>query len=128
RFVPEAHQFNDAQNAHTESFPESIVINPMDDDRMDENFVGIKIGDVNNSVRANSQSFQQGTSRSRGMELIAAEQNLKAGNEYTVSFRSEDIANVEGYQFTLNFNTSKVSFVGYNAGALNVTDDNFGFA
>jgi len=128
RFVDAEYTFNDPLNALSENFPETITINPMDDDRMNVDFVGVKIGDVNNSVRANSSSLNGTTSRSRAMELVAAEMNLKAGNEYTVSFRSEDIANVEGYQFTLNFDASKVAFAGYNAVGLNLTDENFGFA
>ena len=127
RFVAEAHEFTNEQNAHAESFPESITIN-LEEDRMNENFVGIKVGDVNNSVRANSQSLQGATSRSRGMEIVANEMSLKAGNTYTVDFRSSDIANVEGYQFTFSFNTSKVAFQGYTAKGLELGDDNFGFS
>jgi len=132
RFAPEDYVFIDAENAHVEAasaeFREYITINPMDENRMDENFIGIKVGDVNNSVRANSQSFNNTTSRSRAMELVTNEMELKAGNTYTINFRSEDIANVEGYQFTLNFNTSKVVFNGYKAEGLELRDDNFGFS
>jgi len=54
RFVPENYEFPDPLNPWTEEFPEVGNVNDLIGTE-EVNFVGIKVGDVNNSVRANSQ-------------------------------------------------------------------------
>jgi hypothetical protein len=127
RFVPTDYVFANPANAPAETFPESRVINPLSGNMVNENFYGIKIGDVNGSAKANSQSVSGSISRSRSLDLNVADMNLVAGNDYEVAFRASDIANVLGYQFTLNFRPEVVDFAGFEAGALNVTEENFGF-
>jgi hypothetical protein len=127
RFVAPEYIFDDPTNAHAESFPENRVINPLLGNMSNESFYGIKIGDVNGSVKANSQSITGSISRSRTFEFNVEDVSMTAGNEYTVSFRAADIANVLGYQFTLNFIPEVVDFIGFEAGALKVTEEHFGF-
>ncbi len=50
RFVPSDYNFLDPQNPWQEPFPESIMINNIEEDFLDLDFVGIKIGDLNNSA------------------------------------------------------------------------------
>jgi len=128
RFVPEEYVFADPKAAHAENFPEERVILSLTSNMEQENFYGIKIGDVNGSAKANSQSLNGLAGRSgRAFELAVEEVSMTAGNEYAVAFRASDIAEVLGYQFTLNFNTEAVDFAGFEAGALSVTEENFGF-
>jgi hypothetical protein len=63
----------------------------------------------------------------RTFEIAVEEVSMTSGNEYAVEFRASDIAEVLGYQFTLNFNTEAVDFAGFESGALSVTEENFGF-
>lgn len=49
RFVPASYNFLDPTNPFGENFPETVVIQALDDD-MTVNFTAIKIGDVNDSV------------------------------------------------------------------------------
>ncbi len=51
---------------------------------------------------------------------------MASGNTYTVDFRASDFNDVTGYQFTLNFDAEAMNFAGIKAGALSVTDGNFG--
>ena len=52
------------------------------------------------------------------LPLRLADEAVRSGNEYTVSFTSSDLAKVQGYQLTLNF----------DAAALNLTDVEYGVA
>ena len=66
------------------------------------NFVAVKIGDVNGTARGN----QQGGGRSAlssfvGFELEDAE--LRRGESYSIVFRSTDMNEVAGYQYSMNF-------------------------
>jgi hypothetical protein len=127
RFVPLQYEFQNPTAPLGESFPEEILLTAPIINLTNIDFYGIKIGDVNGSAKANSQSVSGSISRSRSLDLNVADMNLVAGNDYEVAFRASDIANVLGYQFTLNFRPEVVDFAGFEAGALNVTEENFGF-
>jgi hypothetical protein len=70
-------------------------------DRLTENFVGVKIGDVNNTVIANS--FQSLEDRTAATMLFDVEDRVvKSGEVFTLHFKGAE--RVQGYQFTMNFN------------------------
>lgn len=121
RFVDAEHQFVNAANP----FPFDEVINVVDlsNDMMAENFVAVKVGDVNASAQGSANSNAQvRTNKALTFELNNA--SYAAGEEVEVEFRSSDFANVFGYQFTLEF--SNLTFTGVKAGALEVNEANFG--
>ena len=53
---------------------------------------------------------------------------MQVGNTYQVAIRAGDFNNMEGYQFTLNYDASslRLSNVDYT-GSLDLTEENFGF-
>lgn len=129
RFVPSEFEFENPANPFTPAFPETRVINPLMDDMMNEGFVSIKVGDVNGSAAYNSSSFNGGNNRSGvSFDFVVDEISMKKGNEYKVDFRAADIADIAGYQYTMNFNVDMLDFVGFEAGKLNVTEEHFGFS
>ena len=86
----------------------------------DENFVGVKIGDVNNTAVANSLMVSD--DRSVGTLLFDVnDRDVKAGEEFEVSFTAAE--KTQGYQMTLNLNGLAVSEI---VGSDNVTANNFG--
>ena len=71
-------------------------------------FVGVKIGDVNNDAQTNALAVE---GQQCGHACLNAEEaELKAGND-TVAFTAADIASVEGYQATLSFDNSALELV-----------------
>ena len=44
-------------------------------------------------------------------KLNTTEQSLKAGNEYQIAFSADDLQNIQGYQFALNLDQSKVELL-----------------
>jgi hypothetical protein len=103
-------------------FTEVLDINNLTISMMNEDFIGVKIGDVNNTVVV---SLDQGsTNRSSGEFNFAIDnQSFQAGNEVTVEFRGEEALDLIGYQFTLN--TDKLVLTDVSAGTLDVTMSNF---
>jgi hypothetical protein len=74
------------------------------------NFVAIKVGDVNASASVSSATSAE--VRTNGaFKLNTLEQHLKAGNEYQVAFTVADLQNIQGYQFALNLDQSKVELL-----------------
>ncbi|MBK9335868.1 MAG: hypothetical protein IPM98_04530 [Lewinellaceae bacterium] len=80
-------------------FPETKQIANLTLDQMVENFVSIKVGDVNgNAVTSSLTSTED---RTAGTLLFdVQDRTVKAGETFTVNFKATE--QVQGYQFTLN--------------------------
>jgi hypothetical protein len=99
RFIDKAFVFPNALNPFSTSFPEYKTLENMQASQMSEDFVGVKIGDVNGSAKANT--FMSIPDRNTGTLLFDLEErSVQAGEIFDVTFKSDQI--VQGYQFTLN--------------------------
>jgi hypothetical protein len=126
RFVETAYVFPDPSNPWAEQFPEVININDLPATSiMDADFVAVKIGDVNGDAAANSFAVVDERSYEGTFALQTDEQELKAGNEYRVSFTAAELARIEGYQATLTLSNG-VELVDIVSGV--ATEDNFGLS
>ncbi|MEZ4986439.1 MAG: T9SS type A sorting domain-containing protein [Saprospiraceae bacterium] len=86
-----------------------------------QDFVGVKIGDVNGSAQANALSGDDRTLNGQ-FNFNVANESLKAGNVYTVSFTGTEMASVEGFQGTLVLNGAELVDIEYGV----ATAENFG--
>ncbi len=126
RFVDADYLFPDPANPWSEEFPETRNINDLAEDMLDENFIAVKIGDVNLSAAPNSTSVEE--RNVQGLFTLRAEElRMKAGEQYNISFTAADLKNIQGYQFTFNFDRTALSFEGMDYDGL-ATADNFGLA
>jgi len=106
RFVDKAHTFSDPANPFKAAFPENKTIANLTLNLLDENFVAMKVGDVNGSATANS--LMAGEDRTAGTLMFDVEDRaVKAGEEFEVTFKAA--AASQGYQMTLNLNGLSVS-------------------
>jgi len=123
RFVEGDYVFPDPTNPWTEEFPEIINVNNLTESMESADFVAVKIGDLNGNAQT-SGLLGGAEDRSTGELVIKADdQELVAGQDYTVEFRSDDF-NALGYQFTLNFDNQALEFEGIQAGVAG--EENFG--
>ncbi len=105
RYIDASYDFPDPRNPFMEVVPEfrdykQLLINDLSRD-----FIGFKVGDVNNS--ANPQSMAgQGRSTKEKLQFTVADLPLKAGFEYRIPFKAKNLDKVQGYQFTIDFNTT----------------------
>ncbi len=98
RFVNKDFVFPDPKNPFTVQFPETVDITDMQFGLTDE-FVSIKVGDVNNTAIPNS--FATVDDRSAGtLYFDLDDRDVKAGETFDVHFKSAE--KTAGYQFTLN--------------------------
>jgi hypothetical protein len=122
RFVDATYRFPNATNPWSASFPEVVSVNDLTGN-IKANFVAIKIGDVNASASVNGAASAE--IRTNGQfKLKTQEQNLKSGNEYKVTFTTEDLKNIQGYQFALNLDQSKLELLDIEYGVAKA--ENFG--
>jgi large repetitive protein len=122
RFVDAAYRFPDSNKPWSTDFPEVVSINDFATS-VTANFVAIKVGDVNASALVSSANSTE--VRSSGtFKLNTTEQSLKAGNEYQVVFSAADLPNIQGYQFALSLDLSKVELLDIEYGVAKA--ENFG--
>ncbi len=111
RFVDAAYVFPDPSNPWSEVFPEVINYNNLTVEQLNQDFVGVKIGDVNGSVQANFASLDDRTTNGLFAFELQDEQ-LAANQTYQLDFRAKDMNQIQGYQLTLTFDADKVEYVG----------------
>ncbi|MDO8367673.1 MAG: T9SS type A sorting domain-containing protein [Saprospiraceae bacterium] len=120
RFVDKAFQFPNLLNPFQTLFPETISVADAMASQIGEDFVGVKIGDVNNTSIANAT--MQAEDRTTGIALFDLEdRSVKSGETFEVTFRSAQP--LKGFQFTMLLNGLEA--VGAVASD-NVTASNFG--
>lgn len=126
RFVDKNYLFPNPSNPWQEVFPEVININNLVPPALANDFIAIKIGDVNGSAVANS-NFTDATG-DRGTDLLVFEmekQEWQPGETVQVSLRAKDFQSVYGFQFTIDFDQNKLDFQGIVPTAL-TSPENFG--
>jgi len=81
-------------------YNEEIAISELDEDMMNEDFIGVKIGDVNNSMIANVINQATELRSGEGIFLTYEDRFMKKGKVVDVAFAA-DTEDLYGYQFTL---------------------------
>lgn len=109
RFVDREFVFPVPTNPWFSLFPESISINNLDDDVMSNDFVAIKVGDVNNSATTTLFTGIDERSFRGAFHLKTGEQQLKQGAQIRVPVRAPQDEPVYGYQFSMNFDTDMLA-------------------
>jgi len=107
RFVEAFHKFQDESKPFT--FPEIRNINDLAGPT-EVNFIGIKIGDLNGSVVANSSGLGD-TRESNYYTFQAENKKVNSGDLVTLKLRADEKLAAEGLQFTLQYDKDKLSFV-----------------
>jgi hypothetical protein len=101
RFVDKNYVFPNPDNPFQDQFPELVAVQNMQSATLNSDFVSVKIGDVNNTVIANSLM----SSDDRGANTLhfdVQDRSVQAGEEFVVTFKAAE--KTAGYQFTLNTN------------------------
>jgi len=99
RFVDKSYNFASPNNPFTAQFPEFKSVADVTASQMNDDFVSLKVGDVNGSAIANS--LMSADDRTVGTLLFDVDdRQVKAGEEFTVNFNAAE--QVLGYQFTMN--------------------------
>ncbi|MBK8923847.1 MAG: hypothetical protein IPM81_20565 [Saprospirales bacterium] len=122
RFVDKAYVFPDPENPFQEIFPETRQIANLNSSMLQENFIAVKIGDVNGN--AVTSTLQDGSDRSAGTALFqvnsTAGDRVGPGQQFSVSVTPDE--DLHGCQFTLVY--PGLDLLALEPGP-NMTPDNF---
>ena len=118
--------FQNLTQPWSDPIPTFLMIDNIDADRF-YNLIGIKMGDVNNSVQPWNLLNAEIRGRSGELTLSVENQEIRVGEEVIVSMRAKDFKEMVAYQFTLAFDEEKLNFIGFEKGVLeNMSEQNIG--
>ncbi|RMF32320.1 MAG: HYR domain-containing protein, partial [Bacteroidetes bacterium] len=115
RFVPADYVFKNPDQAPAEDFPESLEFQGLDGNRWNQNFIGIKVGDVNGSaVTGEGVSGSGLEQRSEGPTLLLhlEDRPFAAGALLAVPVFLQAEDRLTGFQFALRFDPAVLRFEG----------------
>ncbi len=127
RYIDATYEFPDPRNPFIEIVPEFHNCKRLFANDLKRDFIGIKVGDVNNSA---SPAALKGTSREKRETLFfeVADKELKSGFEYKIPFRAKEISQILGYQFTIDFDQNSLTLKEVIPGEpITMGQNNFGF-
>ncbi len=96
-FVPSDHVFPDPQSPFP--YPNHRTYPNITSDKTGQDFIGMKLGDVNNSYNPNIAK----TETVGDVRFMMSEYNVLRGEEITVPVRVKDFKKITGCQFTLSW-------------------------
>ena len=124
KFIDASYVFENSDNPLYENYPQEIVIENLDKIKKLE-FVGVKIGDVNNSAWANSKMDLENRN-AENTELYSEDRFVKSGEDIIIKILTSEDIDIEGVQFTLGFNTDYLEYSGFENELLDLNQNNLG--
>jgi hypothetical protein len=109
RFIQKDFTFPLNVDPLTVIFPEKVIISNIKDSLVDVDFMGIKIGDINNSSVPNTQLTNTVTSRSTN-ELFFINEKVTEGQEIEIPIYLENLTHINGMQLGFTFDASNFEF------------------
>jgi len=114
RFIPESFSFPNPLNPFASTFPEEIGVNGLSQNEIDQNFIGLKVGDVNNSASPiNVQSDDP--------LFLVGSTNID-NNRLTLNISAEELETLSGLQGGINFDPTLLKPINSTSRLDNLTD------
>ncbi|MBT8191534.1 MAG: hypothetical protein KJO29_13975, partial [Bacteroidia bacterium] len=117
RFVDASFSFTDPFNPWLSDFPEEYEIYDLNQN-MDIDFIGVKIGDLNQSVIANFKGENVNERSIDKLSFNIESGEIKAGQTGMINLRSSNYENINGWQGTFEFDPSNLEIIEINSVAL----------
>ncbi|MFN0216966.1 MAG: hypothetical protein ACKVT2_22130 [Saprospiraceae bacterium] len=106
RFVDSTFVFPDLQNPFVSPVPDEIIFDPLISNKSGQNFIGLKVGDVNGTTNPAEARSPLDT-----LFLCLPDLDFDSGESFTVPINLENWTNLEGLQFELKTDPEQVEIV-----------------
>jgi hypothetical protein len=103
RFIDGAYTFPVPDDPWAEEFAEDYYIDYLNND-MAIDFIGTKIGDVNNSSAVNARSGYYESRSFEDLNLVIENKVVKIGEEFNIEFKIDQAIDIRGLQLALSLN------------------------
>ncbi len=126
RFIEANYIFSNPANPFLTTFPEVVNINGLNGE-MQQDFIGIKIGDLNGSAIPNALVGGDTRTERFTQHLVATDARIEKGETKIIAVKAKDFTALLGYQMTLEFDPAKMEIVEIVPEALRgLSEENFG--
>ncbi len=122
-FVSEEHEFSDEFNPYT--YQDHKATGTLYDSDMQANFYGIKMGDVNGTAKVNLHSQIVEKRSSNKIYLSTDNYSFDTKELVSVPLVIEKASDINGLQFTMEFDQEALTFVGMDGYKLAIDQNNF---
>ncbi len=122
RFVDEKQEFEDVTQPWP--FTETLNYEMLLRDQTDENFIAVKIGDLNNSTAANSGALASSTRSIRQLAFAYEDVDVENNELVRVDITANEVKQLNGFQFTMEH--QGLLFKGIESGEIEMSDYNIG--
>ncbi len=120
KFVDADFDFADVTNP----WPYDDIIEVDATNSLHENFVAVKVGDVNGTVVANANEKPVDTRSNSALIFTVEDQRVEAGQTFTVPVKAESFEAVLGFQLTMGL--EGLDLVEIDAGSIDMSSENAG--
>ncbi len=103
---------------------EYIQIDNFSSNVMTNDFIAVKVGDINGSAVTNVNDPAADTRSAKVLGLSATEAAYTAGENVIVNIKADNFEKITGAQMTFDFDASSLEFTGVKAGKLQVSAEN----
>lgn len=108
RFIDAEQTFADIHNPWP--IKEELDLHNVQADVLDNDFIAVKVGDVNNNAQANlKQEAETVTRNVSAIEFVIAEQQVRKGDLVSVTFRAGADISLHGYQLSMELEGLKLT-------------------
>lgn len=123
RFVDKKATFTDVYNVFP--FNESINLAFTSGNTLQNDFIGIKIADINGSASVNKAASDVSTRSTEALEFIMDNQMFKTGDVFEIPVFANNFESMIGYQMTIDFDPTKLNILDVKEGDLMVFESDF---
>jgi hypothetical protein len=123
QMIDASYQFLDTENPYSDEYPNTYKIASLEQN-MFIDFIGIKMGDVN--LSADPMGHVAAEIRTSEVDMNFAMRPIVSGSELIYDFSVAQFTDIEGFQFTLNFDASRLNFDGIEGNLLDIDEENIG--
>ena len=117
KYIDADYDFPEPTNPWLESFPEEVNLPTLSDNAMQNNFIAVKIGDMNGTASTNGLMNDSSDERSSdNFNLKIKDQEVTANEEVIIEIFPEDLEKIYAYQMTFDFDTDALEFISLEQG------------
>lgn len=121
RFVPASYSFSNVRNPWLPMFPEALSYGSLPQNVGNADFIGVKIGDLNGDVAANSTVIRSAM-ESQVQELRLVEYPTVSETVQRWEFSLNEVSRLSGCQFALRLDTTHFRIVDWEEGGANAEE------
>lgn len=123
RFIDADFDFPDPTNPWSTPIPGLLSLDNLEADEMQANFIGIKIGDVNDTATPNALLGLDERMAYGEFGITVENKTIEEGETVVIDFMARDMDKLAGFQFTMNYDPNAFEFVSVSSADLPAMDE-----